>query len=82
MESGLAKLRKYLTTAQDMSQKAAETRTKELVYSFIGTTMDKPKARLAGKRAISAKEITSAILDVFQQSSDEVLKQVAEHGIN
>ena len=81
METDLATLRQYLVSEHDMSQRLAETRTKELVYSFIGGTLDKLKARLVGKRDLTTREITGTILDVFQQSSEDVLKQIEERGI-
>jgi len=81
MEGNLSELRTQLAKSHDISLAAASTKTKELFFSFMGAAMDKLGSRFAGKGTVSPKEIAGIVLDVFQQCSDDVFKQIEERGI-
>ena len=78
-DAELASLRKQLADSREQSRQAAENKTKELIYSFIGATMDRLNAKIAGKKSLTPKEITTNLYDIFQVCSDDAFKQLSEN---
>ena len=80
-DAELASLRKQLADSRETLRQAAENKTRELIYSLIGASMDKLNAKIAGKKSLTPKEITTTLYDIFQVCSDDAFKQLTEHGV-
>jgi hypothetical protein len=77
----LSDLRIQLVRQKELSQQTAIRKGKEMFYSFMGAAVEQLNKRFAGQTVIPTRDITGTLYDVFHQCSEDVMKQIEEHGL-